>query len=584
MHGDLKYPAGFSHFDYVNPDAPKGGEFRQAVVGTFDSLNPFIVKGVPGAGGGYLRQSLLYDSLLVHSADEPFSEYGLLAETIQTPADRSWVAFTLREQARWHDGKPVTADDVIWTFETLTTKGSPIYGLYFAGVERVEKTGDRSVKFHFKPGDNRELPLILGELPVLPKHYWEKREFDSTTLDPPLGSGAYELESFEAGRYIRYKRRSNYWGANLAVNRGQNNFEFYRFDYYRDADVAIEALKGGAFDFRAENNSKKWATAYDVPDVHAGRLRKELLPNKRPQGIQGFGFNQRRPFFQDRKVREALGYAFDFEWSNNTLFYGQYTRSRSYYDNSELAATGLPSPAELEILEPFRGQIPDEVFTTEYQPPSTDGSGRNRANLRKAVELLKEAGWSVVEGKLTHAKSGEPMAFEILLGQPAFERIVLPFKKNLERIGIEVQVRTVDVAQYRRRMDTYDFDMVVTSIGETNSPGNEQREFWTSATVDREGGRNLMGIANPAIDQIVELVIAAPDREALVTRVRALDRVLQWGHYMIPNWHIASDRLVYWDRFGKPEITPDRGVVPSAWWLDAQKAARLAPANGGTAQ
>jgi microcin C transport system substrate-binding protein len=578
MHGDLKYPADFSHFEYVNPDAPKGGEFRQAAIGTFDSFHPFIVKGVSAAGIG-----LLYESLTEQSQDEPFSQYGVLAETIQTPVDRSWVTFTLREQARWHDGRPVTADDVIWTFNTLIAKGAPLYRFYYESVERVEKTGERSITFHFKPGDNRELPLILGQLAVLPKHYWENREFDATTLDPPLGSGPYEIESFEAGRFIRYKRRNDYWGAELPVNRGQNNFDFFRYDYYRDTDVAIEALKGGAFDFRLENNSKKWATAYEIPEVREGRLRKELVAHKRPQGMQGFAFNLRRSLFQDRRVREAITYVFDFEWSNKTLFYGQYARSRSYFENSELAATGLPSPAELEILEPLRGRIPEEVFTTEYQPPKTDGSGRNRSNLRKAAELLAEAGWTIVDGKLAHTESGVPMVFEFLLVQPGAERYVLPFKKNLERVGIEAKVRTVDVAQYVRRMDSYDFDITVDWIRETDSPGNEQREFWGSESAKREGGRNLIGIQDPAVDELVELLIAAPDREALVTRVRALDRVLQWGHYMIPQMYTSSDRLLYWDRFGKPEIAPSQGILLNAWWFDADKAAQLAPAKRDTA-
>jgi len=580
MHGDLAYPADFTHFAYANPDAPKGGVLRQAAIGTFDSFNPFIVKGSPAAGFALLGPSLIYDSLLVPSADEPFSEYGLLAETIETPADRSWVAFTLRKGARWHDGRPITVDDVIWTFHALVEKGSPLYGLYYGGVERVEKTGERRVKFTFKPGDNRELPLIVGQLPVLPRHYWETRAFGETTLDPPLGSGAYEIDAFEPGRFVHYKRRTDYWAADLPVNRGQDNFDSIRFDYYRDLDVAVEALKADAYDIRLENVAKKWATAYDIPDVREGRLRKELIPHERDQGIQGFGYNLRREKFQDPRVREALAYAFDFEWSNRALFYGQYTRARSYFENSELAARGLPSPAELAILEPLKGRIPDEVFTREYQPPKTDGSGRIRSNLKIASELLAEAGWKVEDGKLRQVKTGQSMDFEILLVMPSFERVVLPFKRNLARLGIDVAIRTVDASQYQRRMDSYDFDMAVVRIAQSDSPGNEQRDFWMSANADREGGRNIMGIKDPAIDQLIELVIAAPTREDLVTRVRALDRVLQWGFYLIPHWYISADRLLYWDRFGKPGVSPRGGVVINTWWYDAAKAARLEQTRG----
>jgi microcin C transport system substrate-binding protein len=580
MHGDLKYPAGFQHFDYVEPDAPNGGSVRIAQIGTFDSFNPFIIKGIPAAGVAFIGQSLLYDALMTASQDEPFSQYGLLAETIETPDDRSWVEFTLRAEARWHDGKPVTPEDVIWTFETLLSKGLPFYRAYFGNVAGVEKTGVRGVRFSFAPGDNRELPLILGQLPILPRHYWAEREFDTTSLEPPLGSGPYAVAAFEAGRHVTWKRRDDYWGKDLPVNRGRNNFGELRVDYYRDTDVAIEALKAGAFDYRAENNSKKWATAYDVADVREGRLRKELIPNGRPQGSQGFVYNLRRTIFADPKVRRALAYAFDFEWSNKMLFYGQYQRTRSYFENSELAARGLPSAAELAILEPFRGRVPEDVFTTEYRPPQTDGSGNIRSNLKTAVELLGEAGWSIRDGVMTHAETGAVLEFEILLMQAGFERVVLPLKKNLERIGVKASVRTVDVAQYRRRIDSFDFDMIVAPRGQSESPGNEQRDFWSSASADVEGGRNYGGIKDPVIDELVERVIAAPDRKALVTRTRALDRVLLWGHYMIPNFYPSADRVLYWDRFGRPDVTPYRGVQFDTWWIDASKDARLKKKRG----
>jgi microcin C transport system substrate-binding protein len=569
MHGDLRYPPGFAHFDYVNPDAPKGGRLRLGVPETtFDSFNPFIVKGNPAAG-----VAALYDTLLIASADEPFSEYGLLAESVQTPADRSWVLFTLRPEARWHDGKPVTPDDVLWTFQTLLEKGQPFYRFYYGSVDQVEKRGERGVYFHFKPGTNRELPLILGQLPVLPKHWWATRTFDAASLEPPLGSGAYKVGAVEAGRFVEYVRVPDYWGKDLAVNRGRDNFDVQRYEYYRDATVALEAFKGGQYDFRLESSAKDWATGYETPDVRAGRIVKEEVPFGLPAGMQGFAMNLRRPLFQDPRAREALSWAFDFEWSNQALFYGQYTRTRSYFENSELAARGLPGPDELALLEPFRGKVPEAVFTTAYEPPETDGSGNNRENLRRAAELLKAAGWTVQGGKLV--KDGQPFAFEILLPSAQYERVVLPYKGNLEKIGITASVRTVDSAQYRRRMDTYDYDVTLTVFPQSDSPGNEQREFWGSEAAKREGSRNVIGIQDPAVDALIEKIIAAPDRASLVTACRALDRVLQWGHYVVPNWHLAKQRIAYWDRFGKPSVVPKAGVQLDAWWWDARKAAKL---------
>jgi microcin C transport system substrate-binding protein len=570
MHGDLKYPKDFAHFDYADPNAAQGGRAIQSVVGTFDSFNPFIIKGNPAAG-----VNLLYDTLTVDSADEPFSQYGLLAETIETPPDRSWVRFTLREEARWHDGKPITADDVIWSFNAFLNRGAPFFRFYYASVQEAVKEGERTVKFTFKPGENRELPLILGQLVVLPSHYWKERDFEATSLDPPLGSGPYKVGAFEAGRYVSYERVDDYWGNGIPVNVGRHNFAERRFDYYRDATVAIEAFKGGEYDFRLENNSKVWATGYDLPEVAKGQIVKESIPNSRPAGMQAFAFNIRRPIFRDVRVRRALAYAFDFEWSNKTLFYDQYTRTRSYFDNSELAATGLPSPAELAVLEPHRGKVPEQVFSEAYQPPATDGSGNLRANLKLAVGLLKEAGYELKDGVMT-GPGGEKLAFEVLLAQPAFERIVLPFKKNLEKIGVEISVRTVDTSQYRRRSDSFDFDVVVGSFGQSQSPGNEQRDYWGSDAAKSPGSRNVIGIGDPAIDALVESLISAMDRETLVTRTRALDRVLQWNHFVIPQWHIASDRIIYWNRFGRPATTPSRGVQFDTWWVDPKKVDALA--------
>ncbi|MBT3556636.1 MAG: ABC transporter substrate-binding protein [Rhodospirillales bacterium] len=565
MHGDLKYSVDFTNFDYVNPDAPKGGLVRFGAQGSYDSLNPFIVNGTSASGAGFI-----YDSLTTPAADEPFSQYGLLAESITTPADRSWVEFTLRPEARWHDGVSVSVEDVIWTFNTLREQGRPFYRFYYGSVEKVEKTGERSVRFSFSPGENRELPLILGQLSILPKHYWEGRDFDKTTLEAPLGSGPYRISEVDAGRSIKLERVEDYWGKDLAVIKGQNNFGTISYDYYRDAGVLLEAFKAGEFDYRSENSSKAWATAYDFKAVHEGLLIQDTISHQRSTGMQGFAFNTRRDLFKDSRVRHALSYAFDFEWSNDHLFYGQYKRTRSYFDNSELAATGLPSAAELAVLEPYRGQIPDEVFTTEFSPPASDGSGNVRKNLRKAGKLLRDAGWTVKDGKRVNS-AGQELAFEILLVSPLFERIVLPFTQNLEKLGVIVTVRTVDSAQYVRRLDTFDYDMIVHNVGQSLSPGNEQRSYWGSGAASMEGGRNLIGIQNAAIDGLIETLIAAPDRTALVTATRALDRVLQWGHWMIPQWHIAYDRIAYWDMFGRPDIVPTRGNQIFAWWVDPVK-------------
>ncbi|MBT3306217.1 MAG: ABC transporter substrate-binding protein [Alphaproteobacteria bacterium] len=566
MHGDLKYPAGFKNLEYVNPNAPKGGLVRLSATGTFDSFNSFIVKGNPAAGLGFL-----YDNLMYGSADEAFSQYGQLAESVEVPKDRSWVAFTLRPQARWHDGKPVTVEDVIFSFDLLIKKGSPFYRFYYGSVSEVIKTGPRTVRFNFKPGENRELPLILGQLTVLPKHYWETRDFSKTTLEPPFGSGPYKIDSFEPGRSITYKRVKNWWGRDIPVHRGQYNFDTIRYDYYRDATVALLALKAGEYDYRAENSSKAWATAYDTANVKNGLIQKVEINHNRSSGMQAFVFNTRRDIFKDHRVREALSYAFDFEWSNKNLFYGQYARTRSYFDNSELAATGVPKGDELKLLEPYRGRIPDEVFSQEYNPPKNDGSGNVRRNLRTGGKLLSEAGWRIKGNKRVNTKTGKALEFEVLLVSPLFERIVLPFAKNLEKLGVSVRVRTVDPSQYRRRIDTFDFDVIVGGAGQSLSPGNEQRSYWGSKAADIEGGRNTIGIKDPVIDELIEKVIAAPDRKALVTAVRALDRVLLWGHWLIPHWHAKYDRVAYWDKFGRPKITPLQGNQFLTWWVDATK-------------
>ena len=571
MYGDLKYPPDFKHFEYANPNAPKGGTVRMASIGTYDTLNPFTLKGVPAAGAG-----LLFQTLTVNSGDEPFSEYGVIAESFIVPKDRSWVAFNLRPQAKFNDGSPVTPDDVVFTFETLKTKGAPFYRTYYGDVMKAEATGPHQVRFTFRANDNPELPLIVGQMPVLPRAYWANRDFEKTTLEAPLGSGPYVVESADAGRSITYRRVEKHWSDDIPALKGQYNFARIRYDYYRDSTVSLEAFKGGEYDYRQENVAKDWATGYDAPAVTEGLIRREEIANEQPTGMQGFVFNIRRPIFADPRVREAIAHAFDFEWTNRTLFYGAYARTRSYFSNSELASTGLPGPAELAILEPFRGQIPDEVFTKAYAPPTTDGSGNLRDNLRIAFDLLKAAGWVIKDRRLVHEKTGEAMAFEILLSQPTWERIALPFAKNLERLGIQARVRTVDTAQYQKRMETFDYDVTVEVFGQSLSPGNEQRDMWSSAAAKVEGSRNTIGIASPAIDKLLELVINAPDRQALIDRTRALDRVLLWGHYTIPNWHLRAWRIAYWDRFARPAVTAKYSLgFLATWWVDPAKDAAL---------
>ncbi len=568
MHGTPKYQPGFRHFDYVNPAAPKGGTLRVAVQGTFDSFNPFIPKGNAGAGNPY-------ESLLASSADEPFTQYGLIAESIEVPRDRSWAIFTLRPQARWHDGKPITVDDVIWSLETLKTRGQPFFRFYYGGVASAEQIGPRQVKFTFSDRGNRELPLIVGQLPILPKHYWESRDFEKTTLEPPLGSGPYRVTDFEPGRYVVTERVTDYWGAKLPVNVGQNNFDRIRYDYYRDDTVIRQALKAGEIDFRLENQAKAWALDYDVPAVQRGWLIKEEIRHFSPTGMQAFVYNTRRELFSDRTVREALAYAFDFEWTNRNLFFGQYARTESYFSNSELAAAGLPEGRELNVLDRYRERVPIELFHRPYKAPSTDGSGWPRENLARAFALLEEAGWVVRDMKLVNEDTGAGFSFEILLVSPAFERIVLPFVRNLKRLGIDARVRLVDQSQYINRIRSFDFDMIVSGWGASESPGNEQRSYWTSAAASSPAASNYAGVNDPVVDELVELLINAPDRKSLVARARALDRVLLFGYYVIPQWHLRMQRVLYWDKFSRPEVTPRTGTSIDYWWFDEAKAARL---------
>ncbi len=570
MFGDLKYGPGFEHFDYVNPNAPKGGEVKLAAIGSFDSLNPNVLKGIPAASLGLTR-----DTLLKSSDDEAFAEYGLIAESVEIAPDRSAVTFMLRSQARWHDQSPITADDVIFSLTALKEKGHPTYRAYYADVLGAEKVGERKVRFRFRDGNNRELPLILGQMPIVSKAYYSKVDFEKTSLEPPLASGPYRIEAVDPGRSITYVRVKDYWGKDLAVNRGKYNFDRIRLDYYRDTVVAVEAFKAGEYDLRRENVSKNWATAYDFPALAAGYVNKVEIAHEIPTGMQCFAFNTRRPIFKDPRVRQALTYAFDFDWTNRSLFYGAYTRTRSYFSNSELASRGLPSADELKLLEPFRGQIPQPVFTKEYVPPATDGTGNIRANLRAAFGLLEAAGWVVRDQVLVNAGTGVPFTFEVMLVDPSFERVVLPYVRNLKRLGIDVRVRTVDPSQYQNRFNDFDFDMTVASFGQSLSPGNEQRDFWSSRSAEIPGSRNLIGIRDQVVDSLIESLINAPDRAGLIARTRALDRVLLWGHYVVPHWHIRHFRVIYWNRFGRPEHPPKYALGFNDWWIAPEKDAAL---------
>nr|WP_265013653.1 extracellular solute-binding protein [Marinobacter zhanjiangensis] len=563
MHGEPAYGPDFSHFSYVNPDAPKGGRLRLAVrANGYDTFNPLVVRGVAAAG----ISTYLYDTLLVSSDDEPFSAYGLIAESIETPEDRSHVVYNLRPEARFHDGHPITAEDVAFTFNLLMEKGHPFYRSYYAGVENVTVESERRVRFDFGDTSNRELPLIVGQMPILPEHYWQEHVFGEEGLTRPLGSGPYRIGEFEAGRYITYERAEDYWAADLPVRKGRFNFDRIRYDYYSDETVSLEAFKSGDYDFRLESSAKNWATAYSGDRFADGRIITEAIEHQRPAGMQAFIFNTRRDKFSDPKVREAIAHAFDFDWANRNLFYDQYERTDSFFENSELASSGLPQGRELEILNAYRDQLPDDVFTEAYSPPSTEGDRTLRDNLRKAMTLLQEAGYRIQDGAMVHQDTGETLSFQFLLHQKNFERIVLPFKNNLERLGMDVSVRLVDTNQYVERVQSYDFDIVTQVISQSDSPGNEQRDFWHSSVVDIKGSRNYAGIADPVVDALVEKVIQAPDRETLVNHVRALDRVLLHGHYVVPQWHLSMDRIAYWSFLERPETTPKNGVDVDNWW------------------
>jgi len=583
LFGDLKYPANFARFDYVNANAPKGGTVRQIAYGSFDNFN-LVVSGIKGSLAGAV--ALTNDTLMVSSFDEVSAEYGLLAQSVGHPDDHSYVVYRLRAEARWHDGKPVTPEDVIFSLNAFKAH-NPIYAAYYRHVVKAEKTGERDVTFVFDKPGNRELPQIVGQLNVLPKHWWEgkdasgkARDISATTLEPPLGCGAYRIRDFVAGRSVVLERVKDYWGRDLNVNIGRNNFDEQRFEYFRDTTVGREAFKADQVDVINENSAKSWATGYDFPAVVDKRVVLEEFDINNIGRMQGFAFNLRRDLFKDVRFRRALNYAFDFEEMNKQLFYGQYKRINSYFEGTELAASGLPTGQELAILEPLRGKIPDEVFTTPYLNPVNGDPQAVRNNLREALKLLKEAGYDIQDRKLRDPK-GAPVLVEFLSSDPSSERYTLFFKPALERLGIEVRVRTVDDAQYENRLRNRDFDITTQVWGQSLSPGNEQRDFWGSDAADQPGSRNLVGIKDAAVDALIERVIFAKDRAELIAATHALDRVLLWNFYVIPQWTYGKVRLARWDRFARPEPLPKYAMsgFPALWWWDEQKAVRASKAG-----
>jgi microcin C transport system substrate-binding protein len=580
LFGDIKYPEGFKHFDYVNPNAPQGGTLRQSALGTFDNFNT-VVSGVKGSIA--IGTELYVETLTTPSLDEVSTEYGLLAEAISYPADYSAVTYRLRAKARWHDGKPITSDDVLYSFDVLK-KNSPFYGAYYRHVVKAETIGEREVTFTFDGPGNRELPQIVGQLPVLPKHWWEgtdksgrKRDVTQTTLEPPLGSGPYRLRDFAPGRTLVYEKVDDYWGKDLNVIIGTRNFQTIRYEFFRDSTVALEAFKGDQVDWRFENSAKEWANSYDFPAVRDKRVVREEFPTRNIGVMQAFVFNIRRDKFKDPRVRRAFNFVFDFEEMNRQLFFGQYKRIASFFEGTELAATGVPSGKELEILETVRGKVPDELFAQPYTNPVGGNPEAVRSNLREALRLFREAGYEIKDTRLVDARSGKQFAVEFLVDEPAAERFVLFYKPSLDRLGMLVSVRVVDAAQYENRLRQWDFDIIVASWAQSLSPGNEQRGFWSSQAADQPGSRNLIGIRNPAVDSLIERVIFTKDREDLVAATRALDRVLLWNFYVVPQWTYGKQRTARWDRFGRPETMPKYGAsaFPTIWWWDAARAAKV---------
>jgi microcin C transport system substrate-binding protein len=574
LTGSVKYPPDFKHFDYVNPDAPKGGSVRLTAIGGFDSLN--FIPSTKGNRAGAI--GFIYDTLMTPSYDEISSEYGLLAEWASYPEDFSSVTYKLREKARWHDGQPVTPEDVIFSMEMLK-QHDPFRAAYYKNVAKAEKTGDREVTFTFDQTGNRELPHIVGQLPILPKHFYnEERPAGESWLHVPLGSGPYRILQHEAGRHVTLERVEDYWGKDLPVNVGKNNIDQIRYDYYKDTTVAFEAFKAGKIDYHFETSAKNWATAYDFPAIRSGKVvRDDKIFLEGSQPMQAFVMNTRRARFADPRIRQAFNLLFNFEWMNKNLFYGQYARVDSYFENTELEATGLPQGKELEILESMRDEVPPEVFTTDYENPlNSDTRLVDRRNLTKAFELVKAAGWEVRNGVLTNVETNERFEAEFLLSSPLFERIVQPYSQALEKLGVKVTIRLVDAAQFQKREETFDFDVIVDVFAQSESPGNEQRDFWGSAAADTPGSRNTIGIKDPAVDKLVDIIIGAKDREELVAASRALDRVLLWHHFLVPQFYAPNERIAYWNKYSHPDPLPSRTIgFPTVWWYDAEKGAAL---------
>ena len=578
--GDLKYGADFKHFDYVNPDAPKGGTWSTGYGNvTFDSFNPFILKGNPAIGVA----SLLYDSLMVSAEDEPDSMYGLIAESAELPKDRSWVAFNLRPEARFQDGTPITADDVVFSFQTLRDKGHPSYRVLLAPVKSATAEGPHRVRYEFVEGAaKRDLPMLVAGLPVLSKAYYTEHDFTQSSLDQPVGSGAYRIGRVRPGQSVSFERVKDYWAQGLPVNVGRNNFDEIRFEYFRDRSAAFEAFKAGAFLYNEEFTSQFWATAYtpqNFPAVGRGDVVLETLPDNRPAGTQGFWFNMRRDKFKDPRVREAIALAFDFEWSNERLFYNLYTRTDSFFEGGPMQAEGPPSPGEMAILERFADKLPPEVLSEPaYVPPKTDATGRNRRNLRRAADLLDEAGWKVENG--VRMKDGKPLDVEFLIGSQGFERIAAPFAKNLEKIGVKASLREVDPAQYRKRMEDFDFDIATDRKSMSLTPGIELRDYFASSSANSPGSENIAGVADPVVDGLIDIIERADSREKLTDAVEALDRVLRAKHIWIPQWYKGSHTIAYWDVFDHPKIQPKygRGVIET-WWMDFERYAAMQAAG-----
>ena len=575
--GDLKYPADFTHFDYVNPDAPKGGRISligPSAIDTFDSFNGYILKG--DAVQGY---ELMFDSLMASAADEPDSLYGLVAATADLAADHKSITFALRPEAKFADGTPLTADDVCDSFRLLSTKGHERIRITIRDVEACDVLGPQSVRYRFRGERTRDLPLTVAALPIFSKAYYAKVDFAKSTLEPPLGSGPYKVKSFKPGEYVTYGRRDDYWAKDLPVNKGRYNFDEVRFDYFRDRTAAFEALKSGTIDLREEYTSRDWATAYNFPAVKDGRVIKTDLPDETPSGAQGYFLNLRRAKFQDIRVRQAMNLAFDFEWTNKNLFFGLYDRTKSFFELSPLMAEGSPTPEELALLDPYRAKLRPDVFGEPIMPPVSDGSGQDRKLLREASRLLDEAGWKT-DGTLRKNAKGETLDVEFLIASPIFERILGPYVKNLKLVGINASIRTVDEAQYQDRAKNYDYDVISSRFMAGLTPGDGLRIFFGSDSARNPGTYNMSGVASPEIDALIGKVVEAKSREELNVAGRALDRVLRAEEFWVPNWHKASYWLAYWDKFGRPATKPkyDRGIVDT-WWYDEAKATRIANGN-----